>query len=55
MAIRRMRIACWIHKATTKHPEYVMLFKNINGYTNAPHYYVCTYIACLVEMLTLVV
>jgi len=23
--VRRMRIACWIHKATGTHPEYVIL------------------------------
>ena len=25
MKIRRMRIACWITKATNRHPEYVIL------------------------------
>ena len=49
MAIRRMRIACWIPKATATHSEYVMLFNSINGYASAPHYYVCTNIASLVE------
>jgi len=25
MTVRRMRIACWIHKATNTHSEYVIL------------------------------
>jgi hypothetical protein len=45
MAIRRMRIACWIPKATATHAEYVMLVNSINDYANAPHYYVSAYIA----------
>ena len=40
MTIWRMRIACWIPKATNTHSEYVMLliFHCNNGYTNAPQY-----------------
>jgi hypothetical protein len=41
MKIRRMRFACWVTKATDKHPEYVILiavYAN-NGYANAPEYY----------------
>jgi hypothetical protein len=47
--IRRMRFACWVTKATGTHSEYVLLlFRGNSGYTNAPQYYLCTYIACLV-------
>ena len=37
---RRMRIACWIHKATNTHSEYVILnaFPLKNGYMNAPKF-----------------
>jgi len=34
--IRRMCFACWIHKATNTHPEYVIISRCSNGYTNAP-------------------
>ena len=44
MAIWRMRIACWITKATNTHSEYVILFfcfsHHNNGCTNAPQRYV---------------
>ena len=40
MTIWRMRIACWIPKATDTHSEYVMLFHCNSGYTNAPQCYV---------------
>jgi hypothetical protein len=48
--IRRMRISCWITKATDTHSEYVILiiFHGNNGYTDAPQYHVYMYIACLV-------
>jgi hypothetical protein len=49
MPIWRMRIACWIPRATDTHPEYVILivFQGNNGCTNVPYCYVYTYIACL--------
>jgi len=45
-------IACWITKATDTHSEYVILVcvffsHSINGFANAPNYYVYTYLACL--------
>jgi hypothetical protein len=37
--IRRMRIACWITKATeTRAVQYLLLFHDGNGYGNAPQY-----------------
>jgi hypothetical protein len=43
--MRRMRITCWITKATDRHSEYVILiaFPGNNGYANAPQSYVYTY------------
>ena len=39
--MRRMRIACWIPKATNKHSEYVILpLQYMNGCKVAPQYYV---------------
>jgi hypothetical protein len=39
--IRRMRIACWITKATDTHSQYViLLLHGNNGYANAPQCYV---------------
>jgi hypothetical protein len=40
--IWRMRIACWITKATNTHPEYIILiaFQRTNGCKNAPPCYV---------------
>jgi len=38
MNIWRMRFACWVTKATDKHPEYVIriaVYGN-NGYANEP-------------------
>jgi hypothetical protein len=35
MTVRRMRIACWIHKATNKHSD----SECNNGCMNAPQYY----------------
>jgi hypothetical protein len=43
MTIWRMRIACWIPKATNTHSEYViltLLFHHNNGCPNAPQCYV---------------
>jgi hypothetical protein len=47
--IRRMHFAYWITKATDTHSEYAI--HGNNGYANAPQYYLCTYIACLVKLL----
>jgi hypothetical protein len=48
----RMRIACWITKATDTHSEYVILiaFDGKNGYANAPQRYAYTYTASLVNI-----
>jgi hypothetical protein len=44
-----MRIACWVPTATNTYSEYVIqLFHCNSGYTNAPRYYVCMYIAACV-------
>ena len=41
MTIRRMHIACWTHKATNTHSEYViLLFHCMNGYENSLHCYI---------------
>ena len=40
MAIWRMRIACWIPKATTQVVQYSLLFHCNNGCTNAPPCYI---------------
>jgi hypothetical protein len=50
MRIVRMRFPSSITKATNTHSEYVilLLFHGINGRTNAPQCFVCTYIACFV-------
>jgi hypothetical protein len=41
MTVWRMRIACWIPKATNTHSEYViLLFHFNNGYANTPQRYV---------------
>ena len=44
MTIWRMRIACWIHKATDTHSQYIILTIFFpphynNGCTNVPQYY----------------
>jgi hypothetical protein len=41
MTTQRMRIACWIPKATKARPEYVILIAGhrINGRKNAPRCY----------------
>jgi hypothetical protein len=50
MTIRRMRIACWISKATDTHSEYVILIafplQWLHERASMLHY---TYIACLVS------
>jgi len=42
MAIRRMRITCWVSKAADTHSEYELStdFPRHSGYANAPQYYV---------------
>ena len=38
-----MRFACWITKPSDTHSnniQYVLFFKDTNGYVNAPQYYV---------------
>jgi hypothetical protein len=54
MAIWRMRIACWMTRAADTHSEHVILiaFPLQHGRTNAPQYYVYTFIACLVCLIT---
>ena len=51
MTIWRMRIACWIPKATNTLSEYIIriAFHCSNGCTNMPHCHVYTYNACLVH------
>jgi hypothetical protein len=49
MAIRRMRIACWIRKAKQTHTQvvwYSLLFQRKNGCTNAPQCVVILYLFC---------
>ena len=50
VTIWRMRIACWIPKATNTHSEYVIFFHCNNGYTNAPQ---CNVILTLPLLLVL--
>jgi hypothetical protein len=41
MAIWRVRVACWITKATYAHSQYLILIFQLNsGYANAPQCYV---------------
>ena len=42
MAIWRMRIVCWLPKATNTYSEYyrLLLLQGNNGFTNAPQCYV---------------
>jgi len=47
--IRRMRVACWIRKATNAHSEYVILFHSKNCFTNAPQGYVIRTLSVLFE------
>ena len=47
MTIRRMRIACWIPKATNIHSEYLLLFHCNDDYTNAPQRFVIRTVHCL--------
>jgi len=47
----RMRIACWIHKATNTHSDYViLLFHYNNGCTNAPPRYVLRTLRLLLHL-----
>jgi len=49
--IRRMRLACWMPKATDTHSEYVILSSHgKNGCTDTPQCYVHRYISCLVKL-----
>jgi hypothetical protein len=50
--IRRMRIACWIPKATDKHSKPIILtvFPFNSGKADAPQCHVYTYIASLIEV-----
>jgi len=50
MRIRRLRIACWIPRATSTHSEYVilLLFHCKNGCSNPDLLLRYTYAACLV-------
>jgi hypothetical protein len=47
MATRRMPIACRISRlqANIQNTKYLLLFHSNNGYTNASHFYVYTYVA----------
>jgi len=46
--VRRMRIACWIIKATDTNSEYVLLIAFPRQiYTNAHHSCIYRYVACL--------
>jgi hypothetical protein len=40
MTVWRMRIACWITKATNTHSDFVILLLYRSGYANAPLRYV---------------
>jgi len=45
--IRRMCFACWIHKATNTHPEYIiLLFRCSIDCTNAPQCYAIRTLRC---------
>jgi len=48
-----VRIASWITKTTDTPQNMVILiaFHGNNCYANAPQFYVCTYIACLVKFM----
>jgi len=51
--IRRVRIACWITKATDTSQNMVILiaFHGNSCYANAPQFYICTYNDCLVKFM----
>ena len=51
MTIRRMRIACWITKATDTHSEHVLLiaFPGLQWLQERPSVLRYTHIACLVS------
>jgi hypothetical protein len=48
---RNMRFPCWITnlQAHSNNMQYVLLYKDTNGYWNAPKYYIVLNIACLVQ------
>ena len=49
--MRHVRFAWWMNKATdTQNMKYLLFFQSNSGYGNAPQYYVCAYIACLLFM-----
>jgi flagellin-specific chaperone FliS len=49
--IRRMRMVCYITKATNTLSEYMtLLFHSKNGYAKAPQFSLYTYIASLVHI-----
>ena len=53
ITVWRMRIACWIPKATNTHSQYVILLKHCNnGYTNAPQCYVIRTLPVLLRIVT---
>jgi len=55
MAIWRMRITCWITKATNIHSEYAILivFHRKNGWTKAPQrYFIRTLPVCFIQNVT---
>ena len=45
--IQRMRITCWIPKATDSHSEYVVLLHCSSGCTNVPHCNVACPVLCI--------
>ena len=53
MTIWRMRISCWIPKATDTHPEYVIILLShvISGHANASQCYVIRTLAVLLPVL----
>jgi hypothetical protein len=49
ITVRRMRTACWVHKATDSHSEYVIIVAfPQKECTNVPNCYVHAFIVCLV-------
>jgi len=52
MAVWRMRVACWILKATNTHSQYVIpvgFFHCNNGYMNAPRCHVIRALSCCTQ------
>jgi len=50
--VRRMRVVCWIPKATDTESEYVIFtaFLNNNCYANVPQYYIFCTLLVLLEL-----